>query len=239
MMIDAYMEQLDKVIQEAGIENNSIIIFTSDNGCSPQADFKLLDKKNHHPSYIYRGHKADIYEGGHRVPYIVKWPTKIKEGSVSNEIICTTDLLATCSEIVGNTLLDNEGEDSYSFLPILEQKKLNKPLREATVHHSIHGNFAIRKGNWKLIMCPGSGGWSFPNPKINHKAIDSLPPIQLYNLKSDPGEITNLQANNTDIVKELKALLIKYIKNGRSTPGVSQKNDSINFAWKQIEFIDE
>ena len=238
MMIDAYMGQLEKVIKEAGIEENTIVIFTSDNGCSPAAKIDELEKEGHHPSYIYRGHKADIYEGGHRVPFIVKWPKKISEGFVSNETICTTDLMATCADIVGYSLLDNEGEDSYSILPLIEQTKIDKPVREATIHHSIYGKFAIRKDEWKLIMCPGSGGWSFPQP-TNKEVIDSLPKYQLYNLKNDPGEISNLQATNPEKVEELKSLLAKHIIEGRSTPGVPQKNDSIDFRWEQIEFINQ
>ncbi|TLP81274.1 sulfatase family protein [Maribacter sp. ACAM166] len=239
MMVDNYIGQLEKVIQEAGIEKNTIVIFTSDNGCSPEANFELMKQKGHHPSYIYRGHKADIFEGGHKVPFIVKWPAKIDQGMVSDEIICTTDLMATCADIVGYSLSDDEGEDSYSLLPLFEQAKPDTPLREATVHHSINGDFAIRKGDWKLIMCPGSGGWSFPSPNKDQGVIESLPPIQLYNLKNDPGETTNLQATNTEVVEELKSLLIKYIVDGRSTPGVPQKNDSINFEWKQIKFINQ
>ncbi len=239
MMVDDYMGQLEKVIKEAGIENNTIVIFTSDNGCSPAAKIDELVAKGHHPSFIYRGHKADIFEGGHRVPFIVKWPGKIKQGMVSDEIICTTDLMATCADIVGYSLSDDEGEDSYSLLPLFEKVKLDKPFREATVHHSINGSFAIRKGDWKLIMCPGSGGWSFPTPNKDQEVIETLPPIQLYNLKNDPGETINLQSTNTGVVEELKSLLIKYIDDGRSTPGVPQKNDLINFEWKQIEFINQ
>ena len=238
IMLDAYMEQLEKVIKEAGIEDNTIVIFTSDNGCSPAANFKVMAQKGHHPSYIYRGNKADIFEGGHRVPFIVKWPQEINKGITSDEIICTTDLMATCANLVGYSLLDNEGEDSYDMTPLFKQVKLVKPIREAIIHHSINGSFAIRKDNWKLIMCPDSGGWSFPKPK-NKKAIDSLPKYQLYNLKNDPSETTNLYATNVGKVAELKTLLIKHINEGRSTPGIPQKNDSINFKWKQIEFMNQ
>ncbi len=237
MMIDAYMGQLEKVIKEAGIEDNTIVIFTSDNGCSPEANFDELKQKGHSPSYIYRGHKADIFEGGHRVPFIVKWPNKIKKGSVSDEIICTTDLMATCAELVEYKLSDDEAEDSYSLVPLFENKKLEKPIREATIHHSVNGSFAIRQGNWKLIMCPGSGGWSYPKPKDT--AIDSLPKYQLYDLNNDPSEATNLMTSNNKKAEELKSLLVKYIVEGRSTPGAIQKNDSINFKWKQIEFINQ
>lgn len=237
MLIDAYMGQLTKTIKEAGIEDNTIVIFTSDNGCSPQADFEILKAKNHNPSYIYRGHKADIYEGGHRVPFIVKWPKNIKKGVTSNETICTTDFMATCAEITGHKLLENEAEDSYSLMPLFNQKQLDKPFREATVHHSINGSFAIRKDEWKLIMCAGSGGWSYPRPG-NKKVIDSLPKYQLYNLKEDPSETNNLIVSETEKFKELKTLLTKYIVEGRSTPGTPQKNDVIDGNWKQISFIE-
>ncbi|MEM7382406.1 MAG: arylsulfatase, partial [Bacteroidota bacterium] len=97
MMIDAYMGQLQKVISETGIEKNTLLIFTSDNGCSPEANFEVLKQKGHLPGYKYRGHKADIFEGGHRVPFIVKWPEVIEKGRVSDKTICTTDLMATCA----------------------------------------------------------------------------------------------------------------------------------------------
>ncbi len=237
MMIDDYMGQLMDVVKTEGIEANTLIIFTSDNGCSPAAKIDELIEKGHHPSYIFRGHKADIFEGGHRVPFIARWPDKIAKGLISGETICTTDFMATCADIVGYSLLDNEGEDSYSILPLLEQKSSENPKREATVHHSINGSFAIRKGEWKLIMCPGSGGWSFPKPN-DKLSIASLPEIQLYNLKSDPGETKNIQDTNRAVVNELKSLLIKYITEGRSTPGIRQKNDPAEKEWKQIGFID-
>ncbi|MCF7567503.1 arylsulfatase, partial [Sabulilitoribacter arenilitoris] len=104
--------------------------------------------------------------------------------------------------------------------------------------HSIDGEFAIRKGDWKLIMCPSSGGWSFPRPRRDSAVIATLPPIQLYNLKNDPSEENNLQAENTEKAQELKTLLAKYILDGRSTPGVPQQNDRAD-DWKQIHWIDE
>nr|WP_319267335.1 arylsulfatase [uncultured Draconibacterium sp.] len=236
MMIDDYVGQMQEIIKEAGIEENTIVIFTSDNGCAPSAKIDELAEKGHYPSYIYRGHKADIFEGGHRVPFIAKWPGKIAPGSTSDQTICTTDLMATCAELVGYQLADNEGEDSYSTIPLLHGT--NQPIREATVHHSINGSFAIRKGSWKLNLCPGSGGWSYPRPE-NKEVIDTLPKYQLYNLKTDPGETNNLFTTNQEKAKELKTLLEKYIVEGRSTPGVPQQNDNIDFEWKQTDFINE
>jgi len=236
LMIDDYMGKLEDIIKKSGIEENTIIIFTSDNGCSPAAKIDELISKDHYPSYIYRGHKADIYEGGHRVPFIVKWPNIIERGTTSRETICTTDLMATCAEIIGYKLLDNEGEDSYSLVSSFKNRNSSQPLREATVHHSINGSFALRKNEWKLIMCPGSGGWSYPRPN-DKAALEDLPNIQLYNLSLDPGEKDNLVESSPEKVKELNELLIKYIAEGRSTPGTIQKNDSIDFIWKQINFI--
>ncbi len=238
MMVDAFMGQLTETLKQNGIEDNTLVIFTSDNGCSPQADYVVLKEKGHNPSSIYRGHKADIFEGGHRVPFIMKWPKGINKGSTSTETICTTDFMATCAELTGYTLKDNEAEDSYSMLSLFKDKNLKTPFREATVHHSINGSFAIRKGDWKLIMCPGSGGWSFPRPS-DKAAIDSLPENQLYNLKSDPSETQNLIVTNKEKAEELKVLLAKYITEGRSTPGTPQKNDAIDFEWKQVEFIND
>jgi len=207
--------------------------YVTDNGCSPAAKIDELEAKGHFPNYIFRGHKADIFEGGHHVPFIVKWPAVVEMGSQCYQTICTTDLMATLADIIHYTLKDNECEDSYSLLPLLRQEKINGTFREATVHHSINGSFAIRKGDWKLAMCPGSGGWSYPKPGTDDEIIKKLPKIQLYNLKEDPGEQNNLQAEKPEIVEELKALLTKYIEEGRSTPGLPQKNDGEKI-WSQL-----
>ncbi|MCH2236190.1 MAG: arylsulfatase [Crocinitomicaceae bacterium] len=238
MMIDDYMGKLMTAMKENGIEENTILVFTSDNGCAPAAKIEEMIEKGHHPNSIYRGHKADIFEGGHRVPFLMKWPDKIKKGTSSDETICLTDMMATFAEIVNHDLKDGEGEDSYSLMPILNNDDYSSPLREATVHHSINGSFAIRKDNWKLIMCPGSGGWSYPTPN-DHAALAGLPKVQLYDLSQDPREKNNLESMIPNKVSELKSLLIQYILQGRSTPGAAQKNDAIDFEWKQINFATE
>ena len=194
--------------------------------------------KDHYPSGVFRGYKADIFEGGHRVPFIAKWPEVIKPGTQNDQTICTTDLLATIAAIVDYKLKDNEGEDSYNMMPLFKSEEIDGTFREATVHHSINGSFAIRKGDWKLIMCPGSGGWSFPRPGNDEDILKKLPPLQLYNLKDDPGEKNNLQDKFPKKVEELKALLTKYILSGRSTPGIPQKNDA-NENWHQTKWINQ
>ena len=234
MMVDFYVGEMMKQLEDMGIEKNTIVIFTSDNGCSPAAGIDSLISKGHSPGYIYRGHKADIFEGGHRVPFIVRWPEKVAGGVSSEQLLCTTDLSATMADVLGYTLKDDEAEDSYSFL---SQLGLNSemPDRPDIINHSIDGSFAYRKGDWKFIPVPHSGGWSFPKP-WNKAALDSLPPMQLYNLADDPSESRNLYAENPELVNEMKAALKSYIERGRSTEGPVLQNDSTDGKWKQIDF---
>ena len=216
MQTDWTIGQVLNTLEEKGLSNNTLVIVTSDNGCSPQADFPALARFGHDPSYIFRGYKADIFEGGHHIPFIARWPGKIKPSTSCDETICLTDLTATAAEIVGEKLPDNAGQDSVSILPALLGKKLDKPLREATVHHSINGSFSIRQGKWKLEMCPGSGGWSEPRPAEAKKM--GLPPIQLYDLSKDISEQKNVYKEHPDVVEKLTALLEKYKQQGYSRP---------------------
>ena len=213
-MTDDTVKQVLDALKEGGVDENTLFIFTSDNGCSPEADFAELEEQGHDPSFIYRGHKADIFEGGHRVPFIVRWPAKVKAGTSCDDPTCLTDLLATMAEVLGQKLPADAGEDSVSMLPNLIGES-KQPVREAVVHHSINGTFAIRQGKWKLIDAPHSGGWSRPKPA--QKALyKDLPKIQLYDLKKDPAESRNVSVENPSIVKKLKTLLEKYREDGRS-----------------------
>jgi arylsulfatase A-like enzyme len=191
-------------------------MFTSDNGCSPAAKVEELESKGHFPSEGRRGYKADIWDGGHRVPFIARWPARIKAGSRSEQITCLTDLMATSADIVGAKLPDNAGEDSVSMFPAL-LGTASEPIREAIVHHSISGDFAIRQGRWKLELCKDSGGWS------KSGAVET--PGQLYDMSKDAGEQANLYQQHPEIVERLTKLLEKYIADGRSTPGVIQTNE--------------
>ncbi|MGB5436419.1 MAG: arylsulfatase [Maribacter sp.] len=240
VMMDDYVGELVEVLAQNELTENTIVIFTSDNGCSPQADFEILRGKGHDPSGNFRGHKADIFEGGHRVPFVVQWPKYIAANSISEETICTTDLMATLADIVKIDLGDNEGEDSYSMLPIFMDSNTTDFKREATVHHSINGSFAIRKDQWKMIFCLGSGGWSDPKPNAGGNA--DLPVFQLYDLAVDPGEQTNLYGNHPEVEHQLQQLMLRYIEDGRSTPGTKQENDPEGYGskdWKQLEMLKE
>jgi arylsulfatase A-like enzyme len=221
MQTDAAVGQVLKALEQHGLTENTLVIVTSDNGCSPQAKFDELLAKGHNPSYRFRGHKADIFEGGHRIPFLARWPGRVKPGMRSDLVFCLTDLMATCADILDVKLPDNCAEDSVSFLPALEGSA-RRPLREAVVHHSINGSFAIRQGDWKLAMCPGSGGWSAPRP--GRDDTSSQPPVQLFDLASDIGEKHNLQDRYPEVVQRLTALLEKYVADGRSTPGAPQRN---------------
>jgi arylsulfatase A-like enzyme len=207
----------------AGVADNTLVIFTSDNGCSgPAANTESLEKQGHFASAQFRGYKSDIWDGGHRVPFFVRWPGKVKPATQSSQVLCHTDLMATCAEILGTELADDAAVDSFSFLPDL--LGTGHTRRDATVHHSIQGNFAIRQGPWKLELCPGSGGWSSPKDAAARK--QNLPEVQLYDLSKDIGETKNVEAEHPEEVARLTKLLEQIVANGRSTPGGSRKNDA-------------
>ncbi len=234
LMCDAVVGQVQQKLKELGLDENTILIYTSDNGCSPMANYPELAQYGHNPSYIFRGTKADIYEGGHRIPLLVSWPKVIAPASRSDEPVCLTDLFATLVDIFGDTLPDNVAEDSVSNLSIWRGEPRTEPLREALVHHSINGSFSIRKGDWKLEMCPDSGGWSKPTPG---SLPANAPPVQLYHMKTDVREQYNVYDQYPEVVAELRNLLIQYILNGRSTPGAAQKNTGPK-RWSQINWVD-
>lgn len=212
-VVDWTVGEVMKCLERKGLVENTIVVVTSDNGSSP-AGFSEADvvKYDHQTSYHFRGRKSDAWDGGHRIPFIVRWPGKVKAASKSDETVCLTDLLATCAAIVDAKVPENAGEDSVNILPALLSAKTDKPLREATVCHSIDGMFAIQQGPWKLILGKGSGGWSGPKPKPGD------PPVQLYNMQGDVGETKNISADQTEIVARLTALMEKYKADGRSRP---------------------
>jgi len=219
-------------LDQAGVADKTLVVFTSDNGCSKAAGIPALQAKGHYPSADMRGSKADIFDGGHRLPFLVRWPGKVKAGSTSAQIICHTDLMATCADMLGAKLPNNAGEDSVSILPALLGTD-QAPLHEAVVHHSINGSFAIRQGKWKLELCADSGGWSPPTP--GSEAAKGLPDNQLYDLSADIAESKNLQAEHPEVVARLTKLLEQLIANGRSTPGPKQANDATIEIRKKTE----
>jgi arylsulfatase A-like enzyme len=222
MQTDWSVGQVLQTLEQTGLSANTLVIFTSDNGCSPAANVQELERKGHYPSHVFRGYKADVWDGGHHIPFIARWPGRIKPSSVSGQLICLTDLMATCADMLGVNLPNDAGEDSVSLLPAM-LGHASGPLREAVVHHSINGSFALRAGKWKLELCPDSGGWSAPKP--GSAEAKKLPPQQLYDMAQDLSERTNLQEQHAEVVARLTRLLEKYVAEGRSSPGRPLSND--------------
>jgi arylsulfatase A-like enzyme len=175
----------------------------------------------HEPNWPWRGHKADLYEGGHRTPLIAHWPAVIQPGQVCDHTICTTDLLATAADILGEALPEDAGEDSNSLMPLFRGDAIDGDFREATVHHSVSGHFAIRQGKWKLLEARGSGGWSYP--KEDEAAKWGLPEVQLYDMDADPGECHNVAVGHAEVVERLQALLARYRSESRSAPRIASR----------------
>ncbi len=229
MQADWTVGQVLQALETNGLTNNTLVIFTSDNGCSPAAKVEELESKGHFPSYVFRGYKADIWDGGHHIPFLARWPGKIKPDTTSDQLTCLTDLMATCADLLGAKLPADAGEDSVSLMPAL-LGHATAPLREAVIHHSINGSFAIRQGRWKLELCPDSGGWSAPRPGSAESKM--LPPVQLYDMTADISERTNVEKEHPEIVASLTKLVEKYVADGRSTPGPALKNDVPINLWK-------
>ncbi|MEN8661863.1 MAG: arylsulfatase [Lentimonas sp.] len=197
-----------QALKDGGVYENTLVIFTSDNASFAVPETYEVIQQGHRVNANFRGQKTDIFEGGHRVPYICTWPARIPAGKVSEQVVCTTDIMATSLAAAGLPVPNGAAEDSMNLLPVLEGTHEEGDLREATVHHSVSGMFAIRKGRWKLILGSGSGGRS--------KVPKGSPPIQLYDMEKDSAETTNLQEENPEVVRELQALLERYKQSGRS-----------------------
>lgn len=218
---DAVVGRILAALDEAGLADNTLVIFTADNGCSPQADTPGLEKQGHFASAHLRGYKADIWEGGHRVPFIARWPGHTPPATRSERALCLTDVMATSAQLLGVTLPPDAAEDSVSFLSDLRGQP--GAARAPIVHHSINGMFAIREAAWKLAFCPGSGGWG--QPRDNEARQQGLPELQLYDLARDAAETRNLHREHPEVVTRLTARLQQFITEGRSTPGPRQAND--------------
>ena len=233
VQVDETVGAVLQALEARHLDGNTLVIFAADNGCSPAANLAELQKFHHDPQPGLRGAKADIYEGGHRIPFIVRWPGKVAAGSKSDALVCQIDLMATCAELLSVKLPPEAAEDSVSLLPILLDAGGTKQVRETLVNHSVNGSFAIRQGPWKLCLTPDSGGWSDPKPG---QAPAGSPPFQLFNLEKDLAETTNLSAQHPEMVQQLGELLKSQILQGRSTPGPAQSNTGGN-DWPQLAWM--
>lgn len=198
--------QIVAAIERAGVADDTLFVITSDNGAHVRGsygneDFDYEKHYGHRSNHIYRGQKSDAWDGGHRVPFIAKWPGVIEPGSRCDTTLCLTDLFSTCAEIAG-ILAPSGGEDSISMMPLFKGQP-EAFERPPVIHHSVTGQFAIRKGPWKLVACPGSGGWSLPDESVD----DDKPGMQLYNIETDPSETMNIISEQSEVSRLLLAEL--------------------------------
>lgn len=208
METDAVVGRVLAALEKTGKADNTLVLFTSDNGFAAYVGAKDLEQRGHYPSGPLRGYKTDVFEGGHRMPFIVRWPALVKPGGVCGQLVHHADVMATLADILGAKLPDTAGEDSFSLLPLL--KGGIDPVREHAVSCAASGVPGLRVGPWKLILAA--------DPKAGA-------PVQLYNLAEDLGEQANRAADQPERVERMKALLEKLITDGRSTPGPRQRND--------------
>lgn len=219
---DAFLGAVLEVLDRTGLAEETLVLFTSDNGglyhyweareTDDVEHYRIRGRAAHIREFGHqgnahlRGTKADIWEGGHRVPFVVRWPGRTPAGTVSDQLVELTDLLASCAAIVGAELPSEAGPDSRNILPALLSTEPDEPVREFAVHHSLWGVFAIRRGPWKLIPHHrGSGG--FTVPRDLDPAEEGGPPGQLYHLESDPSETRNVYAEHPEVVERLSKLL--------------------------------
>ncbi|MDA7916396.1 arylsulfatase, partial [Verrucomicrobia bacterium] len=200
---DWHIGRVLKALDKAGLTKNTLVFFSSDNGAETTWKQRLGAYK-HSSSGIYKEGKRSIYEGGHRVPFIMRWPAGIKAGSIWNGHVCQTDMLATVADIVGASLPANAGEDSNSLLPMMKSPN-DTHAHVPLIHHASSGRFAVRQGDWKLIM---------EQKKFKR---------ELYNLSDDPSETKNVIADHPAIEQRLKLKITRIITGGRSTTGAPAK----------------
>ena len=208
-LVDWCVGQITDYLAEIGITDDTLLIFTSNNG----ARIGTGGNKSAGPD---RGYNSHTWEGGHREPFIVRWPGKIKPGRVSDEPIELTDIYATCAAVSGASIGQMDCPDSYNVLPAITGDRSGEPIRKALIHHSVWGVFSIREGDWKLIHESNDSGSSLaPTGSSPQAGTDG----QLYNIKDDPYEEQNVWDEHPDIVRKLTAMLAKYREQGYSRPG--------------------
>ena len=210
---DAMVGKILKAVKEHGFAENTLVIFSADNGPETHA-FERLQEFNQWSSGKYRGVKRDLYEGGHRVPMIMRWPGKIPPGSVSDEVVSQVDFAATFAHIAGHKLNKKEAIDSYNLLPVLQGAPYPTPLRLATVQNTNPQKFALRQGDWVLINTSQGSAKKEPSAYLQHFGLKPFSPEDtclLFNLKKDPGQKHNLADKHPQRVENMNALLQKYL----------------------------
>lgn len=218
---DHIVGELLKTLDRLKLAENTLVMVSSDNGPEVTSVIHMRKDHGHDGARPWRGMKRDNWEGGHRVPLLVRWPGKVRPGSQTEQTVSLTDVMATCAEIVKASLPHGAAEDSVSFDSVLLGKDPDRPVRKYTLHQTISLALAIRRGPWKYLDHKGSGGNRYNRGRLKAFALpDAAPeaPGQLYHLGRDPGETNNLYHAHPEIVKELKDQLDHFVKTGRSAP---------------------
>lgn len=253
MEVDHSVGRVTDALKQQGLDDNTLILFSSDHGPASYsgnilkatpAQIRQLEAKGHYPSGPHRGYKFSIYEGGLRVPLIASWPKVIPKGTTCDELIGLNDLMATFSELTETTLDDSEAPDSISFAKLLREPSA-MGTRKNLIMQSVAA-YAVRDGDWKLCLCPGSGTQSNspvvvgndPSPEQawrqaldrfhgtpNESDLLESPFVQLFNVRTDPHEDNNVAAQHPDRVRQMVKLIETHVNRGRSTPGPTLQND--------------
>jgi len=204
--------QVLKALKEKGLEDNTIIIFSADNGTEAYA-WNRAETYGHFSMGNFRGLKRDVWEGGHHVPFIIKWPDQIEAGSTSSELISQIDIMATLASIIGIDLPENAAPDSYNFMSVIKGEEYLSPIREATIHNTYASKWGIRKGDWLYINDPSGGHRELPESfKELTGYTDFSTPGLLFNMKDDPEQRINLYEKYPGKIEELDKLLKEYRK---------------------------
>ncbi len=220
--LDAIVGRLLGALAELGLEKDTLVMFSSDNGPEVRHTALMRELYRHDGARPWRGMKRDGWEGGHRVPFIARWPGRIAPGSVSAQTMTLTDVMATVASVAGVALPDDAAEDSYDMLPVLlGVQDPAQAVRPYTLTQSFRGQLQVRRGPWKYLDHAGSGGNDYARAELQRYQLPERAPDapgQLYNLDDDPGETTNLYHDRPDLVKEMQALLAETRSSGRSAP---------------------
>lgn len=235
--VDHRVGEVLAALDAAGIAEDTLVVFTTDNGASrvPSGCEELEREHGHHSSHIYRGYKSDIWDGGHRLPFLARWPAAVAPGSRCDQPVGLFDLYATAADLLGVSIAPGQGEDSLSLLPALRGGRIDAAAR-TLIHHSLYGRFAVRRGDWKLCRCPGSGGWSHPTDQEATDAAEDS--VQLYDLAAEPGETSNRAADEPDRVRELTAELHRCVARGSSVAGRTGRPTAVA-DWPQVDWLPE
>lgn len=219
---DWIVGELMRELGKHGLADDTLVILSSDNGPEVASIIHMRADHGHDGARPWRGIKRDSWEGGHRVPLIVRWPGRIRPGSTTDQLVCLTDVMATLAAITGAVLPHDAGEDSFNLLPVLEGKATDQ-VRPYLLTQAFGGakTLSIRRGDWKYLDHRGSGGNRYDTGGLKPFALpetDTDAPGQLYDLANDPGETRNLYSSEPGIVNELRALLEQTRISGRSRP---------------------